>query len=140
MGMNVANCPKCGRIFVKGFNKVCPNCVKEIEQQYEKCLRFLRDHKGCTINELSEETGVTVRQITKFIREGRISIVHAPNMSYPCEVCGVQIRESNICEPCRSKLAKDVSNTKEDELRRQEQIKQENKATYNIKDRLNDRH
>lgn len=138
MSMNVANCPKCGRIFVKGFNEVCPNCVKELEQQYEKCLRFLRDHRGCTIIELSEETGVSIRQITKFIREGRISIVHAPNMFYSCEVCGTQIRENTMCEPCRSKLAKDVRNNQEDEHRRHTQ-NNDHRVTYNIKDRLEDR-
>jgi flagellar operon protein (TIGR03826 family) len=139
MGMNVANCPKCGRIFVKGFNEICPNCMKEIEAQYDLCLKYLRNNRGCTINELSEETGVTIRQITKFIREGRISIVHAPNMSYPCEVCGTSIRDNTMCESCRHKLAKDVSNNKEDEHRRQEQIKQDNKVSFKIQDRLNDR-
>ncbi|MCD1260851.1 flagellar protein [Paenibacillus athensensis] len=138
--MNVANCPRCGRIFVKGFNEVCPNCIKEVDMQYEKCLKFLRDNRGATINELSEATEVTVRQITKFIREGRISIVNAPNMSYPCEVCGVSIRENTICDSCRSKLAKDVSNQREDDQRKQEQQAKDNKMSFNIQDRLKNRH
>lgn len=140
MGMNVANCPRCGRIFVKGFNEVCPNCIKENELQYEKCLKYLRENRGCSINELSEATEVTIRQITKFIREGRISIVNAPNMGYPCEVCGTLIRENPICDSCRSKLAKDVRNSSEDEIRKQEQIKNDNKVSFNIQDRLKDRH
>jgi flagellar operon protein (TIGR03826 family) len=140
LSMNVANCPRCGRVFVKGFNEVCPNCQKEIDLQYEKCLKFLRDNRGTTINELSEATEITIRQITKFIREGRISLMNAPNMSYPCEVCGTLIRDNTICESCRSKLAKDVTNSNEDEARRQEQIRQDNQASYNIIDRLKDRH
>jgi flagellar operon protein (TIGR03826 family) len=140
LSMNVANCPRCGRVFVKGFNEICPNCQKEIDLQYEKCLKFLRDNRGTTINELSEATEVTIRQITKFIREGRISLMNAPNMSYPCEVCGTLIRDNTICESCRSKLARDVTNSNEDEVRRQEQARQDNQAGYNIKDRLKDRH
>lgn len=140
MSMNVANCPRCGRIFVKGLNEICPNCKKEIDLQYEKCLKFLRDNRGTTINELSEATEITIRQITKFIREGRISLLNAPNMSYPCEVCGTLIRDNTICESCRSKLARDVTNSNEDEVRRQEQARQDNQAGYNIKDRLKDRH
>ena len=120
MGMNVANCPRCGKIFVKGFNDVCPVCVKDIDQQYEKCVKYVRENKGTNINDLSEATGVTVKQITKFIREGRISIMNAPNMAYPCEVCGTLIRENTICESCRSKLVKDVRNNAEDEKRKQE--------------------
>jgi flagellar operon protein (TIGR03826 family) len=140
MGMNVANCPRCGKIFVKGFNEVCTNCMKENEMQYEKCLKYLRENKGNTINELSEATEVTIRQITKFIREGRISIMNAPNMSYPCEVCGTLIRENPICDSCRSKLAKDVRNNSEDETRKQEQAKQQGQVSFNIIDRLKDRH
>ncbi|NEW08857.1 flagellar protein [Paenibacillus sp. SYP-B3998] len=137
--MNVANCPRCGKIFVKGFNEVCPNCVKEIDQQYEKCVKYLRDNKGTSINELSEATDVTMKQITKFIREGRISIMNAPNMSYPCEVCGTLIRDNTLCEPCRSKLVKDVRNNAEDERRNDERKKQSGGITFNIQDRLNDK-
>jgi ribosome-binding protein aMBF1 (putative translation factor) len=83
---------------------------------------------------------VSIRQITKFIREGRISIKDAPNMGFPCEVCGTNIREGSICESCRSKLAKDMSNSQEDAARRQERLQQEHKGTYNIQDRLKNRH
>jgi flagellar operon protein (TIGR03826 family) len=140
MGLNVANCPRCGRIMVKGLHAFCPNCIKEIDQQYERCIQYLREHKGTTIIELSEAVDVSVKQITKFIREGRISIVHAPNMAYACEVCGTNIREGTMCESCRSKLVKDLSNSQQDEKRKQEQQMQANKLSFNIQDRLRDRH
>jgi flagellar operon protein (TIGR03826 family) len=140
VSMNVANCPRCGRIFVKGIQEVCPNCTKEIDLQFDKCFQFLRENRGCTLTELNEATEVSIRQITKFIREGRISIKNAPNMGYPCEVCGTDIRDGSICDSCRNKLAKDMSNSQEDETRRQERLKQENKVSYNIQDRLKDRH
>ncbi|MGG1552430.1 TIGR03826 family flagellar region protein [Paenibacillus ferrarius] len=140
MGMNVANCPRCGKIFVKGFAEVCPNCLKDLEQQYEKCLKYLRDHRGTNITDLSEATGVSVKQITKFIREGRISIMNAPNMAYPCEVCGTLIRENTLCEPCRMKLVKDVRNTTEDERRKTEQEVKDAHVAFKIQERLRDRH
>ncbi|MBD0384186.1 TIGR03826 family flagellar region protein [Paenibacillus sedimenti] len=140
MSMNVANCPRCGKIFVKGFMDVCPNCKKEIEQQYEKCLKYLRDNRGATVQELTEATEVSIKQITKFIREGRISIMNAPNMSFPCEVCGTLIRENTMCDPCRTKLVKDVRNNAEDQRRSEELKKQEGKVSFNIQERLRDRH
>ncbi|RTE07898.1 TIGR03826 family flagellar region protein [Paenibacillus whitsoniae] len=140
MGMNVANCPRCGKIFVKGFAEVCPNCLKDLEQQYEKCLKYLRDHRGTNITDLSEATGVSVKQITKFIREGRISIMNAPNMGYPCEVCGTLIRENTLCEPCRMKLVKDVRNNTEDERRKTEQEVKDAHVAFKIQERLRDRH
>jgi flagellar operon protein (TIGR03826 family) len=139
MSLNVANCQKCGKIFVKGIHDICPNCYREIEQQYEKCLKYLRENRKCTLLELSEATGVSVNQITKFIREGRISIVSNPNMSYSCEMCGASIREGAMCESCRQKLLKDVNHLSEDAQRKQEQSNSESKISYNIKDRLQDR-
>jgi flagellar operon protein (TIGR03826 family) len=139
VSLNVANCPRCGRVFVKGIQEVCPNCLKEIELQYDKCSKYLRENKGIGIRDLSEATDVPVRQITKFIREGRISIKNLPNMAYPCESCGNDIREGQICGSCRSKLAKDMTNSKEDEARRLERLRQDSKLSYNIQDRLKDR-
>lgn len=140
MSLNVANCPRCGRIFVKNPHGVCPACVKEIDLQYEACVKYLRDNRGCNIQELSDATEVPYRQIVKFIRDGRISIMNAPNMSYPCESCGTLIREGTICEPCRQRLSKDIRHVTEDDKRREEQeASKEQHTIYNIKDRLNNR-
>jgi hypothetical protein len=69
----------------------------------------LRKNRGATIYEVSEAAEVSMKQITKFIREGRISLFDAPNMSYPCEVCGLLIRDNHMCEACRTKLVKSVN-------------------------------
>lgn len=106
--MNLGNCPKCGKLYALNLRDMCSDCQKEIELEYQDCAEFLRETKGATIHEVSEATGVSIRQITKFIREGRISIANAPNLSYPCEVCGTLIRESNMCESCRTRLTKDL--------------------------------
>jgi flagellar operon protein (TIGR03826 family) len=139
VSLNVANCPRCGRVFVKGIQEICPNCLKEIELQFDKCSKYLRENRGSILKDLSEATEVPIRQIIKFIREGRISIKNLPNMGYPCESCGNDIREGQICDPCRSKLAKDMTNTQEDEARRLERLRQDSKLSYNIQDRLKDR-
>ncbi|ANY74060.1 MULTISPECIES: TIGR03826 family flagellar region protein [Paenibacillus] len=106
--MNLGNCPRCGRLYALNFRDMCSECLKEIEKEYEKCATFLREQKGATIHEVSEATEVSIRQITRFIREGRISIANAPNMAYPCEVCGTLIRESNMCESCRTRLTREL--------------------------------
>ena len=118
--MNLGNCPKCGRLMVKGLKNICPNCLQEIEDQYQLCLKYLRENRQCSLVELSEATGVSVGQITKFIREGRISIANHPNMSYECEVCGATIREGNLCESCRVRLTRDINHLKTVERQRAE--------------------
>ncbi|MFD2615550.1 flagellar protein [Paenibacillus gansuensis] len=109
MSLNVANCPKCGKIYTRNIREVCNNCYKEVELMYEKCLKYLREYRKCTLQELSDATEVSTGQIIKFIREGRISVVLAPNLAFPCEMCGDNIQVGTICENCRKKLAKELN-------------------------------
>jgi hypothetical protein len=39
---NVANCPKCGALFVKALRPICNPCYKEQEDNYDKVSRFMR--------------------------------------------------------------------------------------------------
>lgn len=140
--MNVENCPRCGKIFAKGIRDICPNCVRDIEKEYELCVTYLRENKEATLHELSEETGVSSSQITKFVREGRISMKNAPNLTYPCEVCGIPIRESNMCDSCRSRLAKDIRHMSEDERRKEQQGQSPTSSgnhAYSVVDKFRDR-
>lgn len=133
MAMNISNCPRCGKIFAKGMRDLCPACIKEVDAEYERCVKFLRENKGATIKELSDAVDVTVKQITKFIREGRISLYNAPNLSYPCEICGVLIREGGMCDACRTRLANDVNKAKELTLQhRQEEQARRAAQTYRM--------
>jgi len=133
--MNLGNCPRCGKLYTLNIRELCSDCMKVIEKEYEKCATFLREQKGATIHEVSEATGVSVRQITKFIKEGRISIANAPNMAYPCEVCGTLIRESNMCESCRTRLTRELkqasASNQEDQTR-----SGKDRETYSAVDKL----
>jgi flagellar operon protein (TIGR03826 family) len=140
MSMKVANCPKCGRVYVVNtLRDICNVCVKELDLQCESCIKYLRLNKGVDIQELSEATEVPLSLIAKFIREGRISIKGHPNMSYACEVCGANIRDKTICDSCRAKLAKDLSNAKEDEKRASALEQLEKQAAFKISERLKNR-
>lgn len=107
---NLVYCPRCNKLFAKHFREVCNNCHHELEKDYERCIEYLRKNKGLTIQQLAEDTEISIKQITRWIREGRISLMDAPNMTYPCEVCGTLIRESNMCDSCRGRLQKDMKN------------------------------
>jgi hypothetical protein len=84
-----------------------------MELEYVKCVEYLRDNKGINIQQLSDETEVSIKQITRWVKEGRISLLNAPNMSYPCESCGTLIREGHICDSCRNRLSREVKNATE---------------------------
>ncbi|QDY84430.1 flagellar protein [Paenibacillus polymyxa] len=133
--MNLDNCPRCGKLFIKNVRGICQNCIKEIEIEYERCVKHIRENKGVHMHELSEATGVSVKQITTFIREGRISIANAPNMTYPCEVCGIPIREGHMCDSCRTRLTKDLNQAVR-ESSDQDQSNNMGSGTYSAMDKL----
>lgn len=119
--MNLSNCPQCGKVYVKNSYNICPSCLREVEEQYDKCVEYLRNNRACTLNELSEATGVPVKTIIRFIREGRIATKDAPNVLLPCEMCGEPVKGATMCESCRRKLSRDVQLMREREQRRAEQ-------------------
>ena len=132
--MNLGNCPRCGRLYALNFRDVCSNCIKEMEQEYQICVEYLRENKGANIQQLSDATEVSIKTITKFIREGRISIENAPNMMYPCEVCGMLIREGHMCDSCRTRLTKDLAGAAREVG--QKDNNQVGGRTYNAVDKL----
>lgn len=138
VSLNIDYCPRCGKVFAKGIREICPNCVREVEEEYERCVTYLRENKGANIQELSDATEVTIKQITKFIREGRISLYNAPNLMIPCEVCGTLIREGLMCDKCRNRFQSDMKLADEKEQRRREEEQRLRDAlTYKIKERDN---
>ncbi|MGO4180741.1 TIGR03826 family flagellar region protein [Paenibacillus sp. MCAF9] len=138
--MNLDNCPRCGKLFAKNFRDVCPACMRDIDKEYELCANYLREFRGSIITEVSDATGVSIKQITKFIREGRISIMNAPNMSYPCESCGTLIRDNHLCDTCRNRIEKDKKQMFQD-ISRKEDLKSAYKQTgvYKGLERYNDK-
>lgn len=137
--MNLTYCPKCGKLFSKNFRDVCNSCFQQLEKDYERCAEHLRKNKGMDIQQLSEETEISIKQITKWVREGRISLMDAPNLSYPCESCGTLIREGHLCESCKKRLTRDVRNATSPGGARYNSDEERQKGTYQIGDRLRDR-
>ncbi|MCR8645046.1 flagellar protein [Paenibacillus sp. N1-5-1-14] len=136
---NIFNCPSCGRVFVKGVRDICNVCYQKVEEQYDACVKYLREQKTATLYEVSDVTGVSVKQITKFVREGRISLAGHPNMTYPCEICSTPIRDNMMCDSCRNKLAKDYKQVQASEQHRKAAAEEDTKLSYNIQDRINNR-
>lgn len=119
------NCARCDALFVRTTRDICPKCYVEVEKEYELCAKFLRkrENRGSTIHQVSEATGVTIKQITKFIKEGRISIEGNPNMGYPCENCGILIRHGTICDACAGSLKREITQQLEVDKRLEEEAK-----------------
>jgi uncharacterized protein len=107
---NLGNCVRCGKLFLK-VRDICQDCYQKQEDNFVLVNEYLRTHKSSTIQEVSEETGVSIAQIRQFILANRIQLSFFPNLSYPCDSCGSPIKEGKKCHSCLvtiSELSKQV--------------------------------
>jgi flagellar operon protein (TIGR03826 family) len=126
----IMNCPNCDRLFVKNnIRDVCEVCYQEEEKAFETVNKFIkkRENRTATLTQVVEQTGVPEELIIKFIKKGRLQVVHLPFLGYPCDKCGAIIRTGNICDNCRLNLKKELEKFTEEENRRKER---ERKITY----------
>lgn len=99
----LGNCRKCGKLFLC-FRDICDECYQKQEDDFLRVAAYLREHSGSTIQEVSEATEVSIKQIREFILGRRILLTELPNLGYPCEACGEMIRTGTKCSSCLETL------------------------------------
>ena len=108
----LGNCPRCKKLYLR-IRDICDECYQKQEDDYLKAASYLRDFPGSTIQDVSDETGVSIAQIRYFIQIGRIVAGHFPNLTYPCATCGKPIQAGKICKNCTARYNQ-LSNNVED--------------------------
>lgn len=113
--MDVRNCKRCGKIFTyRGF-PVCQECINEDERDFKEVRDYLDDHPGASTMEVSAQTGIDVKTITRFLREGRLEAegITLVDSDLSCEKCGKPIGSGRYCDDCLKKIQaelKDAAN------------------------------
>lgn len=103
--MNVRNCRKCGRIFNYVMGPiVCPRCREEQEAKFQEVKRYVQDHHGADVIEVSEECDVDPAQIRQWIREERLQFAEDSPIRIACEGCGTMIRSGRFCDKCKMEM------------------------------------
>ena len=113
--MEVVNCPRCGRVFTRINKPVCPACVKEDEETFEKVRTYIKDNPMCTLVSLSEETKVSVKRIVQYIRDGRLEITKAMEGEITCTICGKPILTGRFCDKCSLDIKRTALEKKQEE-------------------------
>lgn len=104
--MNVRNCRKCGKIFnyVAGPH-ICPRCRESLEADFQRVKEYVREHKGATITEVSEECEVEVNQIHQWLREERLELEEGSGVILRCENCNAVITTGRFCAECKREVS-----------------------------------
>ncbi|WP_159882266.1 flagellar protein [Paenibacillus puerhi] len=128
--LKVANCPSCGKVFQKNIRNLCQDCQYSLDSDYTKCSDFLRKYHKASTEEMSEATGVSLRQIHLFIKGNRLPTTYYSGLTYPCSNCGAGIRQHHLCVSCRMRLVSEIRH-----MREQEEKTRERGAGFQIRDR-----
>ncbi|WP_281658519.1 TIGR03826 family flagellar region protein [Halobacillus sp. Cin3] len=106
----LANCPRCNSIFIKGTAVICQACVKKEEQDFQTVYTFLRkkSNRTATVNEIEAKTGVSKKQIREFVKQKRLHPSQFPSLEYGCEKCASPIQEGRICSGCSKELGAEL--------------------------------
>lgn len=107
--MDVRNCKKCGRMFnyVAG-PVVCPNCKDSLEEKFQEVKKYVSEHQGCGIREVSEECDVSTQQIKQWLREERLEFSSDSQIALNCESCGAPIRSGRFCDKCKTSMTQNL--------------------------------
>lgn len=103
--LNIKNCVRCNKIFAPtSGEKICPDCrAAELEME-ERVKTYVREHRGATVNQVIEESGVPAKLVWRMIQQGLFENAGLVNAEYPCNVCGKIITTGLYCSECASKL------------------------------------
>jgi predicted amidophosphoribosyltransferase len=105
--MPIANCEKCGAVFLKTLKSICPKCITQEESHFQQAVVWLREHPGETMNSLSKATGIEMRDILRWVREQRLMFSRSAGVPV-CRKCGMVIDAGELCETCKSSLSREI--------------------------------
>lgn len=104
--MDVRNCKRCRKLFnYLGGQPICPNCMAELEDEFQKVKTYLRDNPKAVMVSIAEDNNVSIQQIKQWIREERLTFTDDSPVAIECENCGTMIRTGRYCKQCKDKLA-----------------------------------
>ncbi|MGG4153047.1 TIGR03826 family flagellar region protein [Peribacillus muralis] len=135
--MDIFNCPSCNSLFVMTkFRDVCDACYKEEEAKYDKVYAYIRKkiNRTASMMQVVKDTGVEEILIIKFVKTGKLRISQFPNLGIPCEKCGTQIKSGRLCDNCGDSLRADLQAFEDEERRLTENLGNDKKNTYYMKD------
>ena len=124
--MEVATCRGCGRLFnVISREKICPACKAALEDKFQEAKKYLDENPNTTVEVLSKEIEVSVKQIKDWIREERLAFREGSGCGITCEQCGTMILTGRFCDQCKQKIHNNLSSAITPTARKEEPQKKD---------------
>jgi len=84
--------------------KICPECQHKLEEKFQEVKEYLKENPLSTMEVLSKECEVSVKQIKEWVREERLTFTEGSMEGIECEQCGVMIRTGRFCDKCKTEI------------------------------------
>lgn len=110
--MDVRNCRMCGSIYnyVGGsYKNLCPRCIQKMEDKFQEVKKYIEEHPGANIAEVSQEFDISQEQIQRWVREDRLAFSDSSPVGIPCEGCGATIKSGRFCAKCKQTMVNEFS-------------------------------
>ena len=110
--MEVRNCRGCNRLFnyVGGAYLLCPACKEDLDNKFANVKKYIRENPKATMNQISEDNDVTVKQLERWVREDRLVFADDSPIGIDCEGCGAMIKSGRFCNNCALTMQRNFGN------------------------------
>lgn len=69
-------CKICSKFFEQNGSATCPECLKKDKLQYDKVRAYVETHRGATVLDVINATGIPFKTIMRFVEEGSLCYVN----------------------------------------------------------------
>jgi flagellar operon protein (TIGR03826 family) len=122
-------CARCKKLFDYVIGPpLCRECKEQDEKDFHRIKDFLYENPNSTMADISKELNISVRKITRFLKEGRLETKKFKNIVLRCKKCGTPIDNGDYCSKCMLNLRKEMlssvkqsekhSNVKDDSIQK----------------------
>lgn len=135
MTVKVLQCKKCSKLYQPLSDApYCPVCMEKLDEDFELVKEYIYNHPMANVVEISEETGVSEKDVFYFLKEGRLSLSEDNGMLL-CESCGRSITTGRYCEECRKRMERELNSLISQSMEKKRQPSGLGRMHLNIKDR-----
>ncbi|MDR0952173.1 MAG: hypothetical protein LBM18_04545 [Oscillospiraceae bacterium] len=105
MALTLVSCKFCKKPFPSYGGRLCPACLKEIDDGYVTVRNYLYQNPEATsVIDIAEQTGVEEDVILYLLKENRLYFKNWTGNSRLCQICGIPIGSGTICPTCSGKM------------------------------------
>lgn len=107
--MDFSNCPRCGKLFQRFASPICDSCIKSEDEDFLRIKEYINDNPGSSMAIVADGTGVSLKRILKYLKEGRLELAEGSVGELACERCDVPITTGKYCKKCQAALSAEMN-------------------------------